>query len=44
MPNFNKILLKLEEFYYATPLGLNIEYYLIRLTEDASYLCNIIIP
>ena len=44
MPNINEMLLKLEGFYYATSLDLNMVYYHIRLTEDASNLCNIILP
>ena len=31
MPNINDMLLKLEGFQYATPLGLKMGYYNIRL-------------
>ena len=42
--NINEILFKLEGFQYALSLGLNMGYYHIRLTEDTSNLCTIIIP
>ena len=44
MPDINEIILKLEVFQYAMSLNLNIEYYNIRLTEEASNLCMIILP
>ena len=44
MPKINEMLLKLEGFRYATSLDLNMGYYHIRLREDASNLCAIIIP
>ena len=40
MPKVNEILLKLEVFRYAMLLDLNMEYYHIQLTEDASNLCK----
>ena len=43
MPKINEILLKLESFQYDTPFYLNMEYYYIRLTEDTSKLCTIIL-
>ena len=44
MPKINKILLKLEGFQYATSLYLNMEYYHIRLIQNSSNLCMIILP
>ena len=44
MPKMNEMLFKLEFFQYARSLDLNTRYYHIRLTEDASNLCTIIIP
>ena len=44
MPNINGILLKLEGFQYDTPLDLNMAYYHIGLSENASNLCTIILP
>ena len=38
------MLLKWEGFQYAMSLDLNMGYYHIRLTEDASNLCTIILP
>ena len=43
MPKINEILLKLEGFQYATLLDLNMVYYHIRLSENASTLCMIIL-
>ena len=43
MPNINDMLLKLEVFHYATSLDLNMGYYHIRLSENASNLCTIIL-
>ena len=43
MPNINGILLKLEGFQYATSLDINMGYYHIQLTEDASNLWTILI-
>ena len=44
MPKINEILLKLEGFQYATFLDLEMGYYHIRLCENSSNLCTIIIP
>ena len=44
MPKINEILLKLEGFQYATSLNLNMVYYHIRLSKNASNLCTIILP
>ena len=44
MPKINEMLLKLEGFQYAMSLDLDIGYYHIRLSENASNLCMIIIP
>ena len=41
--NINEILLKLEGFQYYIPLDLNMGYYHILLSKDASNLCMIII-
>ena len=38
------MLLKVSNFTYATALDLVMEYYNIRLSKDASKLCNIITP
>ena len=43
MPKINEMLLKLEGFHYATSLDLNMGYYHIRLSKNASNLCTIII-
>ena len=40
----NENLLQLEGFQYATSLDLNIGYYHIQLSENASNLCTIILP
>ena len=44
MPKINEMLLKLEGFQYATSLDLNMGYYHIGLSENASNLCTIILP
>ena len=44
MPNKDEMLLKLEGFQYATTLDLNMEYYHIPLSKNASNLCTIILP
>ena len=44
IPKINEILLKLEGFKCAMSLHLKIGYDHIRITEDASNLCRIIIP
>ena len=44
MSNINEMLLKLEVLQYTTSLDLNMGYYHIQLTEDASNLCTIIPP
>ena len=38
------MLLKLEVFQYVTSLDLNMGYYHIQLSENASNLCTIILP
>ena len=43
MPNINEIILKLEGFQYSKSLYLNMGYYHIRIIENASNLCMIII-
>ena len=42
MPKINEILLILEVFQYATSLDLNMGYYHIQPSENASKLCMII--
>ena len=44
MVKINEMLLKLEGFQYAMPLDLNLGYYLIRLSKNASNLCTVILP
>ena len=44
MPKTNEMLLKLEGFQYATSLDLNMGYYYIKLSENTSKLCMIILP
>ena len=44
MPKKDEMLLKLEAFQYATRLDLNMVHHHIRLIENASNLCMIIIP
>ena len=44
MPNINEMLFKLECFQYDASLDLNMVYYHIRLSENSSNLCTIIIP
>ena len=44
MRNINIIIFKQEGFQYATSLALNMGYYHIQLSEDASNLCTIILP
>ena len=44
MPKINKMLLKLEDFHYATSLDLNMGYYHIQLRENTSNVCKIIFP
>ena len=44
MPKIREILLNLEGFQYATSLDLNMGYYHIRLRDQSSNLCTIIIP
>ena len=44
MAKINEMLLKLEVFKYDTSLDLDMAYYHIWLTEDASNLCTTIIP
>ena len=44
MPKMNKMLLKLESFQYATFLDLNMGYYCICISKNASNLCTIIFP
>ena len=44
MPKICKMILNLEGFQYATSLELNVGYYHIRLRNQASNLCTIILP
>ena len=44
MPKIREIILNLEVFQYATSLNLNMGYYNICLSEEASNLCTIILP
>ena len=44
MQKIREILLNLEGFQYATSLELNMVYYHIRLSDQASNLCTIILP
>ena len=44
MPKVNEMLLKLEGFQYATSLGLDMGYYNILISKNASNLCTIILP
>ena len=44
MPKRHKMLLNLECFQYTTSLELNMVYYHIRLSEEASNICTIILP
>ena len=44
MRKINGMLLMLEGFQYAMPIGLNMVYYHIRLSENTSNLCSIILP
>ena len=44
MPKIPDMLLNLEGFQYATSLDLNMGYYHILLSEQASNLCTIILP
>ena len=44
MPNINEMLLKLEGLQYVKSLDLDMGYYHIQITEDASNLCTIILP
>ena len=44
MTKINKMLLELEGFQYATSLDLNMGYYHIQLSENASNLCTTILP
>ena len=44
MPKINEMLLKLEGFKYAASLDLNMGYYHIRISKNASNLCTIILP
>ena len=43
MPKTNDMLFKLEGFQYPTSLDLNMGYYHIRLSKNASTLCKIIL-
>ena len=43
MPKINEMLLKLESFNYDTSLHLNMGYYYIWLSGDASNLCRIVL-
>ena len=44
MPKINEILLKLEGLHYDTSIGLNMGYYYIRLRNNKSNFCTIILP
>ena len=44
MPKIIEMLLKLEGFQYASSIYLNMGYYNIRLSKNASNLCTIILP
>ena len=44
MPKTNEMLFKLEGFQYATSLDLNMGYYHIGISKNASNLCTIILP
>ena len=44
MSKTREMLLNLERFKYASSLDLNIFYYHIRLSEQASNICTIILP
>ena len=44
MPEIREMLLNLEGFQFATSLDLNMGYYHICLSNQASNLCNIILP
>ena len=44
MSTINEMLLRLRGFQYATSLDLNMGYYHIKLSENASNLCTIFIP
>ena len=43
MPKINKILLKLENLHYDTSLDFNTGYYHIKISQNISNLCKIII-
>ena len=42
LPRISDTLQQLEGFQYATSLDMNMGYYHIRLTDDASYMCTIV--
>ena len=44
MPKINEMIFKLEGFWYDTSHDLNMGYYHIRLSDNASNICKIIIP
>ena len=44
IPKINDLLQKLEVFYFATSLDLNMGYYHIGLTPYASSLCTVVLP
>ena len=44
MPKIREMLLNLEGFKYATSPDLNMSYYHIHISEQASNLCVIILP
>ena len=43
MPKINEILFKLEVFHYSTSLDLNMVYCNIRISDNTSNLCTIIL-
>ena len=44
LPNIQDLLMKLEGFQYASSLDLNMGYYHIELSTEASKLCTIVLP
>ena len=44
MPKTNEMLFKLEGFWYDTSLDLEMGYYHIRISENASKLCTFALP
>ena len=44
LPKIQDLLLKLEDFQYATSLDLNMGYYHIELSPESKKLCTIVLP